>query len=66
MSRYSILFVKKYNHIFLREERRPLLWEFKQSLGKNKKEILKEINEEIFIIGKTIKNIRNGQNCKII
>ena len=47
MSRYSILFVKKYNHIFLREERLPLLWEFKQSLGKSKKERLKEIYQEM-------------------
>lgn len=47
MSRVSIQFVKKYNHIFLREKRRPLLWEFKQSLGKNKKERLKEIKKEM-------------------
>lgn len=47
MSRVSIQFVKKYNHIFLREERRPLLWEFKNSLGKNKEERLREINQEM-------------------
>ena len=47
MSRVSIQFVKKYNHIFLREERLPLLWEFKQSLGKNKEERLREINQEM-------------------
>ena len=47
MSRVSIQFVKKYNDIFLRKERGPLLWEFKQSLGKNKKERLKEISQEM-------------------
>ena len=47
MSRVSIQFVKKYNHIFLREERRPLLWEFKNALGKNKEERLREINQEM-------------------
>jgi hypothetical protein len=49
MSRVSIQFVKKYNHIFLREERRPLLWEFKNALGKNKEERLREMNKELNI-----------------
>ena len=47
MSRVSIQFVKKCNHIFLREERCPLLWEFKNALGKNKAERLREINQEM-------------------
>ena len=37
----------------------------KNELKKTQK-FFENINEEIFIIGKTIKNIRNGQNCKII
>ena len=47
MSRFSIQFVKKYNHIFLREERRPLLWKFKNSLEKSKEEYLSEMNDEM-------------------
>ena len=47
MTRFPVHFIKKYNHIFLREERRPLLWEFKNSLGKNKEERLREINEKM-------------------
>ena len=49
MPRFPVHFIKKYNHIFLREERRPLLWEFKNSLGKNKEERLREMNRELNI-----------------
>ncbi len=47
MSKFPVHFIKKYNNVFLREERRPLLWEFKKSLGKNKKERLREIHQEM-------------------
>lgn len=47
MPRFPVHFIKKYNHIFLREERRPLLWEFKNALGKNKEERLREINQKM-------------------
>ena len=49
MPKFSVHFIKKYNHIFLREERRPLLWEFKNSLGKNKEERVREMNRELNI-----------------
>ena len=47
MPRFPVHFIKKYNHIFLRKERCPLLWEFKNPLGKNKEERLREINQEM-------------------
>ena len=49
MSRFPVYFIKKTNHIFLREERRPLLWEFKKSLAKNKREKYREMNYKLNI-----------------
>ena len=49
MPRFPVQFIKQYNHIFIREERRPLLWEFKKSLGENKEEYRRELSRELNI-----------------
>ena len=49
MSRFPVRFIKQYNHIFIQEERRPLLWEFKKSLRENKEEYRREFCRELNI-----------------
>ena len=45
MPRFPVRVVKQYSTVFLCEESRPLLWEFKKSLGKDKLERLKKMNK---------------------
>jgi len=49
MPRFPVKFIKQYNHILIREERGPLLWEFKKSLGENKEEYRRELRRELNI-----------------
>jgi len=49
MPRFPIQFIKKYDGIFLRNEKRPLLWKFKKSLSEDKIKRSREMNREINI-----------------